>query len=539
MTTSPELGITEMASTQVDRSVTVNEAVATLESGAKLFTCLSVGDNTPAVGPAGGDQYVLGSSPTGVWTGKAEYVAKYYNSAWIFIPPIAGMQAYAADEDAFYYYDVGGTWVLTGTSGGLGDVTGPASAVDNNLAQFNGVTGKIVEDSGVALSTDGTLASNSVNKVPVEQAVKTYVDGKVTGLSWKQAVRVATTVAGTLASSFENGDTVDGVALATGDRILIKNQSSGAENGIYVVAASGAPARAGDADAGAELVNASVYVSEGTTLADTQWTCITNAPITVGSTSLAFTQAGVGGFSAASTTEVLTGTDTSKGVTSDALAALWEKGSDVASSGTTSLGEGGFFHITGTTTITDIDWATAKDGRCAWLIFDGILTLTHHATTLKLPGGANITTAAGDRACFVQDASDNVICLAYIRADGSALLSTTLRSDTTANLTKGYTATAYNAGTQTTGTLTPDPANGNFQRAVNGGAHTLAPPSVGGGDSVSMTMQYTNNGSAGALTTSGFTKVTGSSLTTVNGDDFMFYITVCNGFSLLNVVALQ
>jgi hypothetical protein len=128
------------------------------------------------------------------------------------------------------------------------------------------------------------------------------------------------------------------------------------------------------------------------------------------------------GFSPASTTEALTGTDTTKGVTPDALAALWEKGADVASAGTISLGEGGFFHITGTTTITDVDWATAKDGRVAWVTFDGILTLTHHATTLKLPGGANITTAAGDRACFVQDAGDNVICLAYVRADGTALV---------------------------------------------------------------------------------------------------------------------
>lgn len=133
--------------------------------------------------------------------------------------------------------------------------------------------------------------------------------------------------------------------------------------------------------------------------------------------------AGTGVGTTASTTEVLTGTDSSKAVTPDALAALWEKGADVASSGTTSLGEGGYFHITGTTTITDIDWATAKDGRAAWVTFDGILTLTHHATTLKLPGGANITTAANDRACFVQDASDNVICLAYIKADGTAVVS--------------------------------------------------------------------------------------------------------------------
>jgi len=120
----------------------------------------------------------------------------------------------------------------------------------------------------------------------------------------------------------------------------------------------------------------------------------------------------------ASTTEVLTGTNTVKAVTADALAALWEKGSNVASAATVSLGEGGFFHITGTTTITDIDFATAKDGRGVWVVFDAALTLTHNGTTLQLPGGASITTAAGDRALFVQDSGDNIICLDYIRASG-------------------------------------------------------------------------------------------------------------------------
>lgn len=153
------------------------------------------------------------------------------------------------------------------------------------------------------------------------------------------------------------------------------------------------------------------------------------------------------GFTAASTTEVLTGTDTAKGVTPDALAALWEKGSDIASAATITLTEGGYFHITGTTTITDIDWDTAKNGRGAWVVFDGILTLTHNATTLKLPGGANITTAANDRAYFIQDSDDNVICLAYIKADGTSVVS------------GGFTAastTEVLTGTDTTKGVTPD-----------------------------------------------------------------------------------
>lgn len=148
----------------------------------------------------------------------------------------------------------------------------------------------------LASDTDGTLAANSDANLPTQKAVKTYVDNLINGRSWKSPVRAATTAAGTLASSFENGDTVDGVTLATGDRILIKDQATASENGIYVVAASGAPARAVDADSAAEMLNATVVVEEGTANADKLFTCSTNAPITLGSTSLTFTQIGtVGG----------------------------------------------------------------------------------------------------------------------------------------------------------------------------------------------------------------------------------------------------
>jgi hypothetical protein len=145
------------------------------------------------------------------------------------------------------------------------------------------------------LDTDASLAAASNTKIAPQGAVKAYVDNLVTGLSWKKAVRVATTANGTLASAYENGDTVDGVTLATGDRILIKDQSTASENGIYTVNASGAPTRATDADAGAEMVNATVFVSEGTTNSDTQWTCTNNATPTLGSTSISFAQITGGG----------------------------------------------------------------------------------------------------------------------------------------------------------------------------------------------------------------------------------------------------
>jgi hypothetical protein len=109
-----------------------------------------------------------------------------------------------------------------------------------------------------------------------------------------------------------------------------------------------------------------------------------------------------------------------------------------------------------------------------------------------------------------------------------------LRADTADILTAGYAATPYSAGTFTTGTYTPDEANGNLQYAVNGGAHTLAPPT----NNCTLVIQYTNNASAGAITTSGFTIVDGA-FTTTNGDDFFAYVVKNNGFSHLNILALQ
>ena len=123
---------------------------------------------------------------------------------------------------------------------------------------------------GTGLTYNDTTGAISVNTTAI--ATVTYVDGLVQGLSVKDSVRAATAVAGTLATSFENGDTVGGVTIATGDRILIKNQATATENGIYVVNASGAPTRAADADpVASELEKGSyVLVTDGT-YAATGW----------------------------------------------------------------------------------------------------------------------------------------------------------------------------------------------------------------------------------------------------------------------------
>ena len=124
-----------------------------------------------------------------------------------------------------------------------------------------------------------------------DAATKSYVDGVAQGLSAKDSVRAATTEAETLATDFANGQAIDGVTLATGDRILIKNQAAGAENGVYTVNASGAPTRAVDFDANAEVAKgAFIFVEEGTLNADAGFVLTTDGAITLGTTALAFTQ---------------------------------------------------------------------------------------------------------------------------------------------------------------------------------------------------------------------------------------------------------
>lgn len=105
------------------------------------------------------------------------------------------------------------------------------------------------------------------------------------------------------------------------------------------------------------------------------------------------------------------------------VSGVWDKGANVASAATIALADGGYFHVTGTTGISDIDFAPPKDGRFALIMFDGALTLTHGAN-LMLPGAANITTAAGDSCLVVQDNDDAAKVVGFWRANGKAVVAT-------------------------------------------------------------------------------------------------------------------
>lgn len=119
-----------------------------------------------------------------------------------------------------------------------------------------------------------------------DATTKSYVDAAAQGLDVKASVRAASTTSITLTGT----QSVDGVSLSNGDRVLVKAQSAAAENGIYVVSA-GAWSRAEDADTDADVTpGLFVFVEQGTANADTGWVLATDAPITLGTTGLSFTQ---------------------------------------------------------------------------------------------------------------------------------------------------------------------------------------------------------------------------------------------------------
>lgn len=124
---------------------------------------------------------------------------------------------------------------------------------------------------------------------PQDAATVAQLNAAVQGYSWKQPVRVATTANITLSGA----QTIDGVSVVAGDRVLVKNQTTGADNGIYV-AATGAWTRATDFDTGTEALGAATFVSEGTAQGNSIWLNGTDAPITIGTTALVLVQVGGG-----------------------------------------------------------------------------------------------------------------------------------------------------------------------------------------------------------------------------------------------------
>jgi len=157
--------------------------------------------------------------------------------------------------------------------------------------------------------------------------------------------------------------------------------------------------------------------------------------------------------SGATVSEVLTGTATDKAATPDAIAGLWQRGTDIASASTLSLpaGGGGVFNVTGTTGITAI--SSAQGGRSVKLRFAGALTLTHNGTSFILPGAANITTVAGDTGEWINEAAadgsgSNWRCFSFTTGDGRILPAAAAFATQAQQETASSTSVAVSPGRQ-------------------------------------------------------------------------------------------
>ena len=193
---------------------------------------------------------------------------------------------------------VGSTSISLGATqtaiAGVTELTVDNINVNGNTIATTNSNGNLVLDpngTGTIDVSSARITSLATPTGSTDAATKAYVDAQLQGLDVKQSVRVATTANGTLSSAFANNSTVDGVTLATGDRILLKNQSTGSENGIYTVNSSGAPTRATDFDADSEVTGgAFFFAEEGTVNADNGFVLTNDGAITVGTTALTFTQ---------------------------------------------------------------------------------------------------------------------------------------------------------------------------------------------------------------------------------------------------------
>lgn len=262
-----------------------------------------------------------------------------------------------------------------------------------------------------------------------DAATKFYVDAVAQGLAWKLAVRAATTVAGTLATSFANGQVIDGVTLVTNNRILLKNQATQTENGIYTVNASGAPTRAIDMDIPSEFIGAAVFVDEGTTNGDTAWVQITAAPIVIGTSNIIFTQfAGAGTYTAGNGLS-LTGTQFAVSLATNSGLQFTTSQLDHLLAGTTlSKGASGLqvaaLGITNTEVATAANIARSKlaSGSANHVVInDGTGVMSSEAQLAMTRGGTNASLTAAAGASVYSTATG--LALSAVGTTGQALVS--------------------------------------------------------------------------------------------------------------------
>ena len=383
------------------------------------------------------------------------------------------------------------------TLDGFGRVTGNTAVVESDITSlvdsvYVNLTGDTMS-SGADLTFVGggeVLGLPATPSGDTAAASKAYVDAVAAGLSWKQSVQVATTGPLTLASDFESGDTIDGYVLDAGDRVLIKNQATATENGIYVVQATGAPVRATDMDAVTpinEVNGAATFVENGTVNGDTAWVETAHVE-TIGTDPIIFAQFSGSGTYTAGTGLTLTGSVFS--LSSPVAVSLGGTGLATApTNGQLLIGNGTGYTLA---TLTDGTGITITEAAGSITIDNaGVVSLTGTTNEIEVSASTGAVTIGLPSDVTVS----NSLTVSGLTANGAVstgaaglLVSTAL---TNGQLLIGSTGAAPAAGTLTGGTgitvtngagsITIDIDNTEVVTSFSGGTTGLTPASATSG----------------------------------------------------------
>jgi hypothetical protein len=361
------------------------------------------------------------------------------------------------------------------------------------------ITNSTINSTTIGATTPSSAAftTATVSTAPVsgnDVVNKTYLDYFATGLSWKQPVNCGTTANITLSGL----QTLDGVTVVAGDRVLVKNQSTASQNGIYLASAT-AWSRAPDADTWDELISAICFVESGTTLAGSAWYCTVQPGGTIGTTAITWSN-----FSVAATYSAGTGL-----TLTDYVFSITNTGVAAAAYGSASKTLTATVNAQGQLTVL-----AASDIAIANTQVSGLGTMsTQAASSVAITGGSiNGTTIGGSTAAAITGTT--ITANTQFTGAGTGLTGTatslsiggnaaTATSATTAtNLAGGATGSVpYQSASSTTALLAAG-SNGQVLTLASG-IPSWATPTTGTVTSVSGTGTVSGISLSGTVTSTG------------------------------------
>ena len=289
---------------------------------------------------------------------------------------------------------------ITATMVGLGNVDNTSDANKPvSTATQTALDGKLSLSGG---TMTGALTLSGAPTQANHAATKAYADSISEGLHVHASCVAATTANVNLSNALENGDVLDGVTLVTGDRVLVKNQSTASENGIYVVQASGAALRASDFNEPLEVDGGDfVFVTGGTVNDNTGWVQTATNVVTIGTDPITFVQFAGAGTITAGTNISVNGSEISV-VNNPTFSGLITASSGVAFSDGTQT-------KVGVPSITEISQKTDSYTLAALTERDTIIEISKaSATTLTIPADSTVNFPVGTTLDIIQTGAGQV-----------------------------------------------------------------------------------------------------------------------------------